>query len=390
MSDPGDPVTLAEEAAKTLAANAAGTDEDARFPVAGVQALRDNGLFGLLVPTRYGGKGGGLGDLAAVAQVLAAACPSTAMIWAMHCQQVDVLVRHAAPRLAEAVLPRVADGRLYLGSVTTEPGGSRGTLLSASSPVREDGDRLLIDREAPIVTGGLHADGYLVTMRAAGAGDRNVSLLYAERSQLEVEPNGAWDAMGMRGTESIACSLHGAIPSWQVVGEPGGFRTIAVESMAPAGHIAWAACWLGTARGAVADFVALLRSADRPRGVDPASDLVRERLARIRIDLELVSAYLRGAIAEVDERRGRGESLDTPPVQIHLDTLKVAAAESTYRAVDRLVQLAGLSLGYRRDSALGLERRLRDLRSASLNYPNDRLLTAIGALSVLDRGVRLL
>lgn len=390
MGHPETPLRLADQASKTLAAGAEEADRKAELPLASIRGLRDNGLFGLLVPTGHGGMGADLETFADVAQVLASGCLSTAMAWAMHCQQVDVLVRHASPRLAEAVLPRVADGSLYLGSVTTEP-GVHGSLLSSASPVREDGDRLLISREAPIVTGGMHVDGFLVTMRSSEtAADHSVSLLYADRSQLAVEPTSTWDTMGMRGTESHGLTLHGYVPDWQIVGVPGGFRQIAVESMAPVAHIAWVSCWLGSARAALSEFVSLVRSPSRPRGLDVKSELFRERLARIRIDLELVSAYLDRVIREVLDHRARGASLDAPAVQIHLNTLKVAGAELTYRSVDNLVQLAGLTLGYRKGSPLALERNLRDLRSASLNFSNDRLSTTIGALSLLDRSTTLL
>ncbi|CAM5508683.1 hypothetical protein SANTM175S_06022 [Streptomyces antimycoticus] len=63
-------------------------------------------------------------------------------------------------------------------------------------------------------------------------------------------------------------------------------------------------------------------------------------------------------------------------MQIHLNSLKTAASELTYQAVDRMVQLAGLAVGYGADSPVPLERTLRDLRSAALNYSNDRLWTA--------------
>ena len=69
---------------------------------------------------------------------------------------------------------------------------------------------------------------------------------------------------------------------------------------------------------------------------------------------------------------------------------RVVAAELTFRAVDRLVQLTGLATGYLRTSPIPLERHFRDLRSASLNYANDRLVTASGALSLMDRSVRLI
>jgi acyl-CoA dehydrogenase len=384
-----EPIALAKASVASLAANAAEADRTSAFPVASVQVLRNNGLLGLLVPVRYGGLGGNLSDLAETAQVLAAGCLSTAMIWAMHCQQVDVLVRHASEDLASLVLPRVADGSLYLGSVTTGPSG--GGLLSSEFPVRARGEALGIDREAPIVTGAMHADGFLVTMKSSEeSGEHSLSLLYADRSQLTIEQTGGWDTLGMRGTDSRGLRLRGEVPRTQMVGAPGDFRTAAIESMAPAGHIAWVSCWLGAARSAMADFASLLRSADRPRGFDVSSDLVRERLARVRIDLELVGAYLHRVIEEVLETRRRGGSVDNAPSQIHLNSLKIAGSELTYQSVDRLVQLAGLHLGYRRDSGLALERRLRDLRSASLNFSNDRLLASTGALCLLDRGTTII
>ena len=135
--------------------------------------------------------------------------------------------------------------------------------------------------------------------------------------------------------------------------------------------------------------VALVRSSRRPSTIDIRSELVNERLARIRRDLELVSAYLHRVRDEVTRLRVAGISLEETSVQIHLNTLKVTAAELTFQAVDRMVQLAGLRIGYNRQSPLPLERCLRDLRSASLNYANDRLLVVSGALTLMDRAVRL-
>ena len=135
--------------------------------------------------------------------------------------------------------------------------------------------------------------------------------------------------------------------------------------------------------------VALVRSSRRPSTIDIRSELVNERLARIRMDLELVSAYVHRVRDEVMELRVTGQSLQQMSAQIHLNTLKATAAELTYQAVDRMVQLAGLRIGYNRQSVLPLERGLRDLRSASLIYANDRLLVVSGSLTLMDRSVRL-
>ncbi len=375
---------LAAELAPVLARHAAKADADAEFPRDSVEALRKAGLFGLLVPTEYGGMGGDLGDMVEAATLLAGGCLSTAMIWAMHCQQVDTVVRHAGGALRAVLLPRIAVDGYYLASVTTEPGNGAHLLTASSALVSED-QQLLVRRDAPVVTGGEFADGFLVTMRASADEPPNrVSLVYLDRSQVEARTVRDWNAMGMRGTRSVAMVLSGTASADQLIGAAGGFRAVAVDSMIPAGHLAWSACWLGAARAALHSLASLIRSSDRPASINIDSDLVRHRLARTRVELELCGAYLLHIRNEVMHRRRLERGMDEYAFQIKLDTLKVACSELTFSAVDRLVQLGGAMTGYQRDAPVPLERHFRDLRSASLNYSNDRLLSAIGALTLLD------
>ncbi|MBE1582287.1 acyl-CoA dehydrogenase family protein [Nonomuraea angiospora] len=377
-------IAIATELVPVLAQHAAKADAEAAFPHESVQALRASGLFGLLVPAEHGGMGGDLGDLVDVAALLASGCLSTAMIWAMHCQQVDAVVRHAGERLRAELLSRIAREGYYLASVTTEP-AKGGHLLSAHSALLAEDENLLVRRSAPVVTGGEYADGFLITMRAGPDVPSNrVSLIHLDRAQVDAQVVRGWDAMGMRATRSVGMQLSGVAAGHQVIGPPGGFREVAIDSMIPAGHLAWSSCWLGAAREALDALVALIRSGQRPRGISTDSDLVRHRLARARIDLELSGAYLLHMRDEVLRRRLAGAPLNDRPLHIRLDTLKVACAELTFSAVDRLVQLGGAMIGYQRDAPVPLERHFRDLRSASLNYSNDRLLTAIGALTLLD------
>ncbi|KPI31700.1 MULTISPECIES: acyl-CoA dehydrogenase family protein [unclassified Streptomyces] len=367
----------------TVGQHAAESDEKASFPVEGLTAMRNSGLLGLLVPARYGGLDGTVHDLLAVSQLIARQDMSAAMVFAMHGQQVAALVHHASEELRERVLPGVARGDLYLGSVTTEA-GKGGHLLSSETGTRREGDLIELDRMAPIVTGGAHADAYLMTVLAPGAGsDGQVSLVYAERDQLDVQVLGGWDPMGMRGTHSVPMRFTGAVPHDQVVGAHGDFRRVTVDVFAPLAHLGWSACWLGTAAGALSRTLRMLRSPDERRRRDLKSELLLTRLSRARQRVDTVQAMLSHAAdvyTSLSERERGGA-----PWQLLVNALKVTASEQCPAAVEELIELVGLRHGYLRNQPLTLERALRDLRSASLNYGNDRLHLANGSLSLLDQ-----
>ncbi|MEO3783702.1 acyl-CoA dehydrogenase family protein [Actinocorallia sp. B10E7] len=380
----------AQGVAKTLLEDAALVDHQACFPVRGLEALRESELMGLLVPERYGGLGLGLAEFAAVARELSGACLSTGLIWAMHQQQVTAISSAGEESLKDRLLPRVAAGGVYLASVTSER-GKGGHLLSARQAVVQDERGLLVERDAPVVTGVSAADGFLITMRSGpDAPESSVSLVYVDRAQAEIEITGTWDPMGMRATDSRAAVIRAVVPSDQVVGGPGGFREIALHPFVTAGHIGWAACWLGAAHALFRRFVAMLRSPKHRKGFALGEDLFGVRLARVRLLLDTVSAYLARVLQEAEELDRTGRDPEDPAFQLHVNGLKVIASEQLHEAVDQLMTLVGLRHGYLRNPDFPLERVFRDLRSASMNYANDRLLVANGWLAALDREVVLL
>jgi acyl-CoA dehydrogenase len=212
-----------------------------------------------------------------------------------------------------------------------------------------------------------------------------VSLVYAARDQLEIETLGGWQPLGMRATQSVPMRLAGQVPADQVVGEHGGFREIVAATFGPLAHIGWSAAWLGAAAGALSRILHHLRSPQGRKQFDAGSELLLTRLARIRGRLDLVNALLRHTVAVFD---GRSYIAD-PSVQLLTNALKIHAAEQCFAAIDEMVELVGLRHGYMQGSPLFVERVFRDLRSASLNYGNDRLYLANGSLTLLDRQVRL-
>ncbi|RPK65818.1 Acryloyl-CoA reductase (NADH) [Streptomyces sp. ADI96-02] len=379
------PLQRARHVAEVTAVHAPRHDDDADFPVEALAALRETRLLGLTVPTEYGGLGASTGELLDVCVELGRADMSVAMILGMHCQQVAAVVAHASPALRATLLPEIAAGRRYLASVTTEA-GKGGHLLTAGSRTDRSGSDLVVDRFAPIVTGGAHADGFLITVQPPDAtSPSQVSLVYADRDQLSIEQSGDWQPMGMRASHSVALRLTGQLPEHQVIGESGQFSRIAVEIFGPLAHLAWSAAWLGTAAGALSRVVTLLRSPAGRGRFDLGSELLLGRLSAARQKIDTVHALLR----HTEQAVAAAPDVSAPRVQLLLNALKIGASQECHAAVDTLVEAVGLRHGYLKDSATRLEAALRDLRSAPLNYSNDRLHQADGRLTLMDAEVRL-
>ena len=360
------------------------SDHDARFPTDALAAMRHSRLLGLMLPAELGGGGGTLDDLVDVTIELGRVDTSVALIFAMHCQQVVALDRFAKERLRSHILPAVAEGKVYVASVTTELG--KAGLLHSDTTTEEVRGGLRIERDAPLVTGGMHADGFLISMRSPGADSpTQVDLVYAGRDQLRIEAVGEWQPLGMRATESVPMRLCGTVPEWQLVGEHGDFRKVAASVFAPLAHVGWSAAWLGAAIGAYGRVVQSIRSPSGRKWFDSASEVLLTRLATARTRLDRTHAMLRHTVRTL----AICEDPTATNVQLLVNALKIEAAESCFQVVDDLIELAGLRHGYLTGSPLLLERAFRDLRSASLNYGNDRLRLTNGSLALMDTGVRL-
>jgi acyl-CoA dehydrogenase len=380
------PITpLVAEVAAVADQHARSADRQARFPVEALTAMRGNGLLGLNTPVEHGGLGGSLRDVVDAGVALGRADLSVALIFVMHCQQVAAIDGFASGTLRRDLLARVASGRLYIGSVTTEV-GTGGHLLSSGSRLQRQRASLVIDRFAPVVTGGMHADGFLITMQSPDArGPHEVSLVYAHRSQLRIHQAGGWDALGMRASESVPLQLSGAVPAGQVVGPPGGFRDIAVQTFAPMAHIGWSAAWLGAAAGALSRTLAALRHPGTGANSKLDSEILLRRLSTARMRLETVNGLLRHTVRIVEDEPDRS----IPRVQLLLNSLKITASEQCHACAEDLVEAVGMRHGYLAGSPTRLEQVVRDLRSATLNYSNDRLHLTSGKMCFLDPQVRL-
>jgi alkylation response protein AidB-like acyl-CoA dehydrogenase len=361
-------------AAEVLAANADKVDAEALFPADNLAALHEAGLMAVFLPAELGGHDATLATYAAIATALGEHCLSTAMVWAMHSQQLLCLLDHAAGSHGRWLARAGAEGCL-VGSVTSDAQGGA-DLFRTGDALLPEGDLVRVRRRAPVVTGGRHAGFYLVSMRtAADAPEGSSCLVCVEPADGAVAECGTWDSLGVRGTHSVPMSFDVLVPPSRVLAAP--LRQIAARTMVPAGHVGWAAAWLGAARGAADRVRDRLRKRPLPAS-GRHSDVLYGRLAEVRLNLDLVESLVWRVATQLDELRATGAAGIVDPVLVN--NVKVAGSRLAFDAVDRLIQLAGMADGYRRHTGVALERVFRDLRSAELMFHNDRLLQANGRL----------
>ncbi len=371
---------------EVLARWAADVDERGRYPREGMDALGDAGLLTLLVPKPLGGAGGDYDCLCRISAILGEECLSTALIWAMHCQQVKVLADDGSPAALE-ILRGVVEDRILVASVTSER-DKGGDLLRAQAPlVRESNGGIRVRRSAPIVSYGGEAGAYLVTMRSGE--DRpssDVSLVLVKPADGQVRVDGTWNAMGMRGTASVPMTFDVVVDDRRIIGPT--FRDVALRSMIPAGHLGWSAAWLGGARGAFRRFAREARTMGSRGERRLDSDLFTTRLARARASLDAMEATVHQMSARLDRMAAESAPADAYEDVTHniaLNNVKVMVAELSFSVIDGLLELGGLARGYLKNDRLGIERVFRDLRSAAMMYSNDRLLAANGRLILVER-----
>jgi acyl-CoA dehydrogenase len=357
-------------AAEVAAQFADAVDREGRFPHEAFDAIRQQKLLGLLIPTTLGGEDASAADVVDVCYILGRACASSAMIYAMHQVKIACLVRHSGGNAWQEGLQRkIAEGQLLMASSTTE-GANGGNIRSSDAAVQTKASRIALERNGSVISYGEHADGIVTTARRNEAAANSDQVLVAFLSQdYTLERTQSWDTLGMRGTCSAGFILRAQGEADQVLPEP--YERIHAQTMMPVAHLFWSAAWSGVAAGAVQRARAFVRKAARTAGgkLPPAA----AHLTRARVSLETLRGAVQAAVRKFELHAADPQGLNAIDVQIAMNFLKVEASELAVAIVMSAMRACGLS-GYRNDSEFTMGRYLRDILSSPIMINNDRIL----------------
>lgn len=291
------------------------------------------GYLGVNVPESYGGGGGGIGDLAAVCEELAAAgCPLLLMV-VSPAICATIIARSGTEEQKKQWLPRFADGSVKMAFAITEPDAGSNSHRITTKAAR-DGGGWVLNGQKTFISGVDEADAVLFVARSE---DQKGTL----RPSLFIVPADApgftWTPIEMEivsPEKQFVCHLDDVrLPYEALVGEEDGGLLQLFAGLNPERIMATAMA-VGTGRLALAKAVAYANDRQVFRTPIGAHQGLAHPLAQAKIELEL--ARLMGQKAawlyDSGDDMGAAEAANMA---------KYAAGEAAVRCVDQAVQTLG-------------------------------------------------
>ncbi len=298
-----------------------------------------NGYLGINIPEEYGGGGGGIGDIAAVCEELAAqGCPLLLMVVSPAICG-TIISRYGTEEQKQRWLPGICDGTGTMAFAITEPDAGTNT-HNITTTARRDSDEWVLNGRKIYISGVDEADHVLVVARAEALSDGR-GRTGTSKPVLFVVPT---DADGFE-ARSIPMEIVSPeqqftvflddvrLPADAIVGDEDGGLVQLFAGLNPE-RIMAASFSTGLARFALDRAAAYAKERTVFQGPIGTHQAVAHPLAQSHIEIELARLMTQKAAALYDagDDQGAGEAANMA---------KYAAAEAACDAADRAVQTHG-------------------------------------------------
>ena len=345
-------------------------ERDARIPDEYVAILAELGVFGMKIPTSYGGLGLSLAYYGRALMLLGSINPSIGALVSAH-QSIGVpepVKMFGTTEQKERFLPRCAAGAITAFLLTENDVGSDPARLGTTATLSEDGQSYVLEGAKLWTTNGAVADLVVVMARVlphAGAdgkqerGGISAFVIEADSEGLVVENRNAF--MGLRGIENGVTRFHGVrVPAANLLGREGQGLKIALSTL-NTGRLSIPAMCAGAGKWSLK--IARQWSKARVQWGLPVGEheAVSKKIAFI--------AATSFAVESVFELSAALADAGMKDVRIEAALAKLFCSEMASQMADELLQIRGGrgyetadSLAARGERAVAVEQLVRDLR----------------------------
>ncbi len=293
-----------------------------------------NGYLGINIPEAYGGGGGGIGDIAAVCEELAAAgCPLLMMVVSPAICG-SVISRFGTEEQKQRWLPGIADGTFTMAFAITEPdAGSNSHNITTTA--RRDGDEWVLKGRKIYISGVDEAAAVLVVARTEDAKTGKLKpclfVVPTDAQGFEFSPIPMEIVSPEKQFQVFIDDVR--LPADALVGDEDAGLVQLFAGLNPE-RIMAAAFATGMARFALDAATKYVKERTVFQGPIGAHQAIAHPLAESHIEIEMARLMTQKAAALLDagDDMGAGEAANMA---------KYAAAEAACHAADRAVQAHG-------------------------------------------------
>ena len=349
-------------------------DREHEIPKEVLDGLKEMGLFGLQIPTEYGGIGLSATSYTRVMQEVGAFDPSIAVTLGAH-QSIGLkaILLFGTPEQKEKYLPKLATGEHTAAFALTEPGaGSDAAAIKTRAELSPDGSHYILNGSKIWITNGSFADVFTVFARTSaleeGAKPKITAFIVERGMGVKNGPNE--HKLGIRGSSTTEIFLDDVkVPRENVIGEVGKGFKVAMEVLNNGR--------MGLAAGCVGMSTVLLKL---------AIDRVQERRAFGRNigEFGLIKDKIATMLAQVYALESMtylsAGLLDAkvPDYSLESASCKIMGSETLWFVVNETLQIAA-GIGYMQEYPY--ERMLRDARINLIFEGTNEILRCFVALS---------
>ncbi len=354
--------TLEEVVNRVIAPAAADIDSSSSFPRAGMQALGDAGLLGLISAEEVGGMGQGHRAAALAVERVAQVCGSTAMVLCMHYAGTAVIEAHGPRDVRE----KIAAGK-HLSTLAFSEVGSRSHFWApVSTATAVPGDGIVkLDAKKSWATGAGQVDSYVWSSRPMGEeGASTIWLVPASTKGLNIPT--PFNGLGMRGNNSSPVLAEGAeVSKSSMLGPDGGGFDIMMGVVLPYFQVMNAACSVGIMEATTTKTAVHVGGAKLEHMGSSLADLptIRAYVARMKIKTDMARTLLMDTLDALEQ--GREDTM------LRVLEVKAAAGETATEVTDLGMRVCG-GAAFRKE--VGVERHFRDARAATVMAPTTDVL----------------
>jgi len=326
-------------------------DEGNEFPTAILQDIARADLFGIFVPERFGGFGGGCFEIVLALEQLGRGCIGVATSFAASALGIFPVLIAGSEEMQQKYLPDIAAGKRWAAFGLTEANaGSDASGIRTTAVL--DGDHWVLNGTKQWITNGGEAQIYtIIAMTDPNKGARGASIFVVEDGDPGFSYGKKENKMGIRASATRELVMKDCrIPRDRMVGRQGtGFITVMKTLDVSRPGIAS----LGIGLGQAALDEAVTYAKQRVQFGKPiiAFQAMQHMLADMAIQLEAARALVYGAARHID-----AHPRDMSKVS---SMCKVCATDMAMRVTTDAVQVLG---GYGYMKEYPVEKMMRDAK----------------------------